>query len=201
MSDDGQTDGPHESTVVVSPPAPQVSENKILEMLAGLAQSQEAILGSINTLNERVTKVETATPRTVKAQREPTPNERKAGTYQRPDDLQKRMKLNRGKNGTASGREGLFDTSKGTDRLPPDYQPVFYQNQLVQLNPAACIWGSERHWSEVLADKFQDEPMVGEVLGIQYITKSWEPKYKVHFPGLTAAGGDGFREAELLPVD
>lgn len=182
--------GGNEGTV--SPPA--ASDDKILAML-------ETIAGAVGSLAERVAAVESSVPKVVKMRRPTTPSEKKAGTYERPEDLTRSMRLNKGRDGVSGGHQGLLDTAKGVRRLPPDYQPVFAQGDSVTLNPDSHIWGDEtRTWKEIIETEFDGEPPTGEVMGVPYISKSWEPKYKVRFEGLTQPGGDGFRESELLPA-
>lgn len=100
----------------------------------------------------------------------------------------------------AQGTTMYLDTPEGRRAVPPEYRPVFYPGDRVLLNLEAVPHGDTRTWEEITSG-LRDFTGVGEVLGTMLITKSWEPKYKVHFPGMTQPSGSGFRESELLPDD
>lgn len=122
-----------------------------------------------------------------------------AGTYEPPEALAARVMKGLTKAGDqVSGRVGLLSNPEYLKKIPPQNRPVFKSGDQVKINPEARIWGSDKTWASILeARRVSGE---GEILSIQYMTKTWEPKYTVHVPGLTRKDGDGFRESELLPA-
>lgn len=172
-------------------PVTDVRLDKILGLLTPLSEQ-------VQTLAERVTQLEGTKPQFVPMRRlERTPHRQ---TYVPPQELIARARAKLKKAGdTASGRMNYLQDPEQARKLPPEYRPVFESGDIVRLNPDAFIFGRTTKWGDVLAK--QNCEGIGEVLTIQYITKTFEPKYTVVVPGLTRSNGDGFRESELLPVD
>lgn len=123
-----------------------------------------------------------------------------AGTYEPPEAIARRAAKGLKKDGDqVVGRVGLFNNPEYLKKIPPQNRPVFKSGDRVGLNPDSPIWGGNgKLWREVLEKLHIDG--LGEVMSVQYMTKSWEPKYTVLIPGLTRKDGDGFRESELLPA-
>lgn len=100
---------------------------------------------------------------------------------------------------TVSRNVGPLENPKVLRNIPPAHRPVYRSGDLVLINPDAEIHGGEgKRWADVLAQK--KSPGHGTVLSVQGHTRTFEPKYTVHVPGLTQRNGDGFRESELLPA-
>lgn len=159
-----------------------------------------ALLGTISEqlgqLSQRIAAVEDRQPQFRPMQRAPA--RIAPEPYRPPEQLLKEAKANLRKEGdTASGRTNYLQNPEHAKKLPPEYRPIFRSGDTVRINPDAKVFGSDKVWGDVLQTK--NTPGIGEVLAIQYITKSFEPKYTVIVPGLTQRDGDGFRESELLP--
>ena len=164
----------------------------------------DAILDSLKPLEEKVTllserleQVENKTPQFTPIRREPTSRETLADTYAPPEQLMRRVMGQVQRDGdTRTGQQGRMDDPNYLKTIPPKSRPVFRSGDIVRINPEALKWGSDRYWRDILGER----PGVGEVLARQYMTKTYEPKYTVHIPGITGVRGDGFRESELLPA-
>lgn len=133
-----------------------------------------------------------------------------ADTYKPPEELlaEARRSLTRAGQ-SVTGIMNSMEDPEYIKHLPPEQRPIFRSGSRVRINPAAFINGTEgydsddrpltpRPWSDVLKRRRSDGR--GVVLAIQYMTKTWEPKYTVHVPGVTGKDGDGFHEHELLPA-
>jgi hypothetical protein len=162
--------------------------------------AMELIAESLDRINNRLENLEgtqtTFTP--MRPTQSPSP---KADTYVPPDQLMKRAMREGLKNAgdQVAGRSTYLETPGELAKIPPAYRPVFHSGDQVRINPEATIYASaDKRWGEILQDRNIEG--VGEVLSIQYITKTYEPKYSVFVQGLTRATGDGFRESELLPL-
>ena len=158
------------------------------------------VAAGLNKLNGRIEALEqkpATAPQFVPMKRDTTPS--KAGTYEPPEAIQRRAMKGLQRDGDqTSGRTGLWNNPEFLKKIPPQNRPVFKSGDTVRINPDTPIWGSKRTWGDLLADKGIDG--IGEVLSIQYMTKTWEPKYTVQVTGLTRKDGDGFRESELMPA-
>lgn len=91
--------------------------------------------------------------------------------------------------------------------------PRFDTGDLVELNLDAVRAGSDKTWREIYESACEKQrgrrkrlpSKVGRVRHIQFRRDSGEYKYRCIFPGLTGLNpdkdrGDGFDEAELLPL-
>lgn len=175
-----------EAQVSESPSLTQILQ--AVDRLAGMVQAQQA----------EIAELKGAQPKVVKMNR---PVEtRPRNTYTPPEQLRAQAMQRLGRDGRAYGRLGLLDDPKNVQALPPEYRPIFVVGDLVLVNPDAKVHGSDQTWAEVMERLHRDDPMEGEVMGVMYISDTWEPKYKVHVPGLTPPNGDGFYESELLPA-
>jgi hypothetical protein len=118
-------------------------------------------------------------------------------SYEPPEDLRAAAKRVGGVGSEGAGSSRWLDTPQGRAAIHPDYRPIFRPGDIVTINPNAAGWGNPRTWGEILGDTVHG--FVGEVVGTMFMTRTWEPKYKVSFAGMTHGSGDGFRESELLP--
>lgn len=160
------------------------------------ASFEDRVLGLLETLTERVAAVEHVTPKTVRSR--PTKDESPPDFYVPPEELRKRgLASLKEKGQSVTMTQHLLDDPRNLTYLPPNLRPVFHPGDLVVLNLDAEIHGGNgKLWGEALGS---DSP-IGEVLGVLFMDKRYEPKYKVVFKTLTTSGGDGFRESELLPA-
>ena len=189
-------------------------------VLAGLAGLQEMLAAQgqrfeerFENMAERVAQLETKQPRIVPGPR--PPSDPRAGTYRPPDEIRARGMASLKKAGEQVGARFSNDVEQTIASLPPEYRPAFREGDQVILNPDAIQFGSitqfdykdspypeGRTWREVLSPRnLRILDIVGTIQRVERITPTYEPKYKVVFPGFTAAGGDGFREAELIWYD
>ena len=83
----------------------------------------------------------------------------------------------------------------GTDGLPrTPHGRVLAKGTRVRLTEAS-------ETARVLRSKDQDPSrLVGQIVDLHYINDADEVKYRVRFPGLTTARGDGFYAHELVPA-
>ena len=172
-----------ETSASASPTSPGGEDklDRILGLLGGLAQRVEKLEGS-----------QPQTPQFVPMRQQPRMRDAVAGTYQPPERLlhQEMRRLTQAGQ-SASGNVGPLENPDYIKKLPPQYRPVFRSGDIVRINPRSLVWGSERTWEAVLLQVgVAPENAVGEVLAIQYSTKTWEPKYTVHVPKLTQGNGD-----------
>src|SRR3990167_4373856 len=175
---------------VTPPDGPPVVENE---------GKLDRILNAIEGLAHRVDGLEARQVNFVQRKREKTGGEALAGTYQPPDVLKAQSLKGLRAGQAASGSIGPLDLPENIAKLPPQYRPIFRSGQLVRINPDALVWGTTaKRWVDVLSDRHSSGD--GEVTAIQFMTKTWEPKYTVYVEGFTGKTGDGFRESELLPT-
>ena len=155
------------------------------------------LMAELAVLRSQVETLTRAQPKIVRAPRQTPRYER---TYETPEALRAKGMRSIQKGQEVSGASLYLDTPEGRQKVPPEYRPVFYPGDRVLLNLEVVPHGDHRTWGQITSGlrSFTGE---GEVLGTALITKTWEPKYKVHFPGLTQPSGSGFRESELLPND
>jgi hypothetical protein len=159
----------------------------------------EALLKQVESLTSRLEAAEAKGPSNfVPMKRDIKPSV--AGTYEPPEALARKALKGLQRDGDqVSGRVGLFNNPEYLKKIPPQNRPVFKSGEAVRINPDSPIWGGKgKMWKEILDEKGING--LGEILSVQYMTKTWEPKYTVQIPGLTRKDGDGFRESELLPA-
>ncbi len=205
---------PEPSTASAPPEAP--SEDSKLD----------AILQLVKSFDSRLETVENRTPMFVPAPGPETSIEDRSDTY-RPEGF-KGVTKGVAKDGDFdAGGIRSTDNPEYVRSLPPNQRPIFQAGSQVRLNPDAEIIGAERPcdncdatgvktveegtvtcavcdgnkilkptWASVLKGK----PGIGEVKSLQYLDKTWEPKYTVRITGITAKAGSGYRESELLPA-
>lgn len=192
----------------------EVNISQILEGLNGLTAMLQAQGQRLEDIAERTALLEAKQPRIVPGPR--PPSDPRAGTYRAPEELRARGLKTLQKPDQRVGGRLSNDTEQAINSLPPEYRPIFREGDLVRLNPDALQYGSitqfdykentypeGRTWREVLEARRSAHilDIAGEVKRVERITPTYEPKYKVVFPGFTAAGGDGFRESELIWYD
>lgn len=188
-----QTEAQRKMAKVRAARKPKAEPDARLDRILSVLEAQG---GQIEQLGERIRMVEGGRPQFVPMRREPkapppTP-------YRPPEELVKQAKAGLRKDGDSSSRRtNYLENPEFAKRLPPEYRPVFRSGDMVRINPEAQVFGSDKVWGDIL--RARQTEGVGEVLSIQYITKTYEPKYTVVVPGLTQKDGDGFRESELLP--
>ncbi len=177
------------ATVAPPPASPTSPESQDLSELLVLVKAQAA----------KIEALESNQTHFVPMKRDPKPAE---GGYRPPEALQPRTLVKKAGDET-SGHTAIYDSPEYRDTLPARFRPAFTVGNLVRLNPDAIIHGTITDdnpdglpWGQRLGD----HEWVGEVLGTLSRTRSFEPKYRVHFQGLTGRNGDGFRESELLPA-
>jgi hypothetical protein len=181
-------------------------EEQDVSTLDRILQLAEATEAQLEALSQRVSAIEGKQPKFVPMEKPARSN--RVGTYRPPEQLDevraRGMKTLTEPGQSAGGRRNILEID--VNRLPPEYRPVFRQGDLVRINPDAKIHRSEteaepegRTWGQVL-EKFNSDG-IGEVKALMYISKTYEPKYRVRVPGVTPQTGDGFMEAELLPYD
>lgn len=178
----------------------QATPEPSVEAIDTLLKGMDSMRTMLEGLSERVQGIEERQPKYVPMHHEVSPEKALAGTYQPTEAILKRAMKGLTRAGqTVSSSTGPLENPAILSKIPPQYRPVFQSGDTVRVNPEAEIWGGQgRKWSQVLAEV--DSVGVGEVMSIQYMTKTWEPKYTVYVQGLTQRGGDGFRESELLPA-
>lgn len=152
----------------------------------------------LEALQAQIAELQRAAPKIVRAPRVLPERPR---TYQQPDVIRAEATKRLQKGQSAMGQSMYLDTPEGRQKVAPEYRPVFYPGDTVYLNLDAKAYGDDRTWGEIAAKAGPAFTGVGEIIGTALLTKTWEPKYRVSFPGLTQAGGGGFRESELLPGD
>src|SRR3990167_1303732 len=166
---------------VAPTPAAYARLDELLDKVGAVADGVSRLSSRIDALEQKPANA----PRFVPMKRDTAPSV--AGTYEPPEAIQRRAMKGLQRDGDqTSGRTGLWN------------RPVVKSGDTVRINPDTHIWGSNKTWGDLLADKGIDG--IGEVLSIQYMTKTWEPKYTVQVTGLTRKDGDGFRESELMPA-
>lgn len=80
----------------------------------------------------------------------------------------------------------------GPDGLPRNFKPGIWPNGTrVKLSP-------DSHTFKALSTKRDATKFSGVVVGLHFVNDNDEPKYRVHFPGLTTKRGDGFYASELV---
>lgn len=181
----------------------QIIDTSVLDKILSAVEN---VSTSVSSLSERVSQLESNKPKVVHQRVNEESVDKRRGTYTPPEEIRKRGMKSLSKAGqqTVGGVRGL-DSPDMVAMLPPEYRPVFQSGDLVRVNPEANVYGTEddkdgpRKWGPIL-DKLGIDG-VGEVLAVQGLTRSWEPKYTVHVPGLTKTTGTGIREGELLPYD
>lgn len=176
-----------------------VRQEEVLDpRIEALLKQTEELIKQNEGLTARLEAAEKqAPPKFVPMKQDSTPNV--AGTYDPPEKIKAKVMKGLTRTGEAvSGRVGLFSSPEFLKKIPPQNRPIFKSGDAVRINPEATVWRGDKTWGEVLEAKHIAG--VGEILSIQYMTKTWEPKYTVHVPGLTRKDGDGFRESELLPA-
>jgi hypothetical protein len=188
-----------EAPVSVAPPAPPVDDrlDKVLELMQSLA-------GKVELATDRLDNLESERPKFVPMTHE-DPLDDSVGTYIPPEALMGRaMKALKGAGDKVGGGSQYIETREARDKIPPQYRPVFRSGDQVRINPESQIHGAvdnrgkPKIWGDVLTARGINGR--GEIMATLYITKSYEPKYRVHIPGLTRKNGDGYRESELLPA-
>lgn len=189
--------------------AAKVNREAKAEVPSDLDSKLDTILQGMAGISDRLDVVEAKSSTFVPMVREEQMSDRLAGTYQ-PDAVPTLKSMTSGLNkagDTASGHKGALDRPGEIAKLPPQYRPKFRSGQMVRINPESWIWEgrddegnpkSSRRWGEMLTKLRIDG--VGEILHIQMMDKTWQPKYTVFIRGLTKTTGDGFRESELLRV-
>ena len=178
----------------VPTPAAYARLDELLDKVGAVADSVSKLSSRIEAIEQRPANVTQFVPM---KPRDTAPN--LAGTYEPPEAIQRRAMKGLQRDGDqTSGRTGLWNNPEFLKKIPPQNRPVFKSGDTVRINPDTPIWGSKRTWGDLLADKGIEG--IGEVLSIQYMTKTWEPKYTVQVTGLTRRDGDGFRESELMPA-
>ena len=178
---------------VAPTPAAYARLDELLDKVGAVADGVSRLSSRIDALEQKPA----SAPRFVPMKRDTAPSV--AGTYEPPEAIQRRAMKGLQRDGDqTSGRTGLWNNPEFLKKIPPQNRPVFKSGDTVRINPDTHIWGSNKTWGDLLADKGIDG--IGEVLSIQYMTKTWEPKYTVQVTGLTRKDGDGFRESELMPA-
>ena len=161
--------------------------------------TEVAASAELNELRAEVARLKAAQPKFVRAAPVRPARQR---TYEPPERLRQLATKRLAKGETVGGQTRWLDTPQGRESLPPAYRPIFYPDDMVQLNPEAPIWGGDgKIWGDILNNPEVKSTGIGTVVGTMYSTETFEPKYKVQIPGLTHGSGDGFRESELLPYD
>lgn len=164
------------------------------------------VLGFMERMEARLTALEERQPAQFTPMRsEEDPRKAEIGTYQPPEALMKQSIKGLTRDGQqTSGNRGPMENPEYVSKLPPKYRPVFRSGARVRINPDAVVHGTATNadgpvsWRDALAKV--KSPGDGEILAINYMRKTWEPKYTVFVRGLTPARGDGFSESELLPA-
>lgn len=124
-----------------------------------------------------------------------------ANTYAPPSvkDLQATMIRSLNAAGqTVSRSIGPMENPAMLDKIPPKYHPLYRSGDLVRLNPGKALHGSDKLIGEMLDERGSNGK--GEIVRIQGLTKSYQPKYSVYVQGLTTRNGDGYLESQLLPT-
>ena len=184
----------------VSLPQPSVpSDGDKLDAILALGQATSA---KLEALESRLTKVEGSTPKfqPMELPEKTTPDV--SDTYRPPDVLLAAGMKSLVKDGdTTLGGIRNTDQPAYVQSLPPSQRPIFQVGSQVRLNPDAKVFGSDgRTYRDVYGDKLQGSGGIGKIKNLQYISKTWEPKYTVRISGVTQPSGSGFRESELLPA-
>ena len=155
------------------------------------------LLEAVQGLTSRMERLESTAPQFVPSI-SPDMDKPKLETYVPPEALRRGDIRSLTQDGqTVSRTVGPLENARTLKNIPPAYRPFFRSGDLVRINPDATVWGSKgRKWRDVLA-KTESEG-VGQVMSVQLLTSTFEPKYTVFVKGLTQRNGDGYRESELL---
>lgn len=188
-------------------PSPEI---EIVSVSGGDSGKLDRILEQMGILADRVAAVETGKTTFSPMRQVENSADVLANTYKPPEQLLAEAKRSLTRAGqSATGIMNSMEDPEYIRNLPPDQRPIFRSGAKIRINPECYIHGTEgfdvhgrpltpRLWSDVL--NFQRSEGFGIILAIQYMTKTWEPKYTVHVPGVTGKDGDGFHESELLPA-
>ncbi len=120
------------------------------------------------------------------------------------DAIPQMVEMAQGEDGMFAGLKNIGDENGGTlrqkvvgtDGLPrPVRGNILPAGTRVRLTP-------ESETAQALARKGRQniERLVGTVITLHFVNDNDEPKYRVRFPGLTDARGDGFYAHELVPA-
>lgn len=189
----GKTTAAKEAPMEPGPPAPApVAEPDKLD----------TVLAFLERLEQRVEGLESSSPSQFTAQvPERDPREHTANTYKPPSVQQLQATMIRSLNAagqTVSRSIGPLENPAMLDKIPPKYHPIYRSGDLVRLNPEAPMHGSDMLLGTWMEDNETDGR--GEIVRIQGLTKSYEPKYSVYIRGLTTRNGDGYLESQLMPT-
>jgi hypothetical protein len=186
------------ATVLTLPAAPEPPGS------APVAVSSEisTVLDFLQRLEARLAAVESQSPITFVPQAvDSVPRDTLANTYIPPNVTALRATMIRSLNAsgqTISRSIGPMENPEMLDKIPAKYHPIYRSGDLVRLNPEKQLHGSDKLIGEMLEEKASAGE--GEIVRIQGLTKSYQPKYSVYIRGLTTRNGDGFLESQLLPA-
>lgn len=189
--------------------------NALTSLLQAQGQRVEDLAGQVGNVSQRLLEIESKQPKFQPMQRQP--RDPREGTYQQSEEIRARGMSSLKKVGQQVGGRLSNDTETMIGILAGlGMAPAFQEGDQVRINGDAIQFGSVtdfdyrdnpypqgRTWREVLEERRQLRvlDLVGEVLRVERITPSYEPKYKVRIPGFTPPEGDGFRESELIWAD
>ncbi len=97
-------------------------------------------------------------------------------------------------------REGQMADGGRTLPTTPSRAGILLVHQLFEAGDYVRIRPDSERAQRMAASGRETSNLVGQVLALHYIDKRGVPKYRIRFPGITQARGDGFREDEIEPA-
>ncbi len=159
---------------------------QIMAAVLDVSGKLEGISERVETLETKATAQAASTPKFVPMQHEETPSYKTA------------ISELRGAGDTVrGGRQAVV----GVDGFPqPQSLRQWPDGTTVRLAPDSPTANAIRTWRSSGHRAPDPETLQGTVVGFHFIGSQGDPKYKVRFPGLTPAYGDGFYASELIPA-
>ncbi len=168
-------------------------EDNQTSLLEKILVSMTDLTGKVDNIAERVGTLETKTAAQAAAIPQFVPmHEEEAPTYKTAIS-----QLEGVGDEVSGGRQAVV----GTDGLPrPRQLRRLVEGTKVRLAPNSPTASTIRNWREAGHRAPDPDKIIGTVVGFHFVSTNGEAKYRVRFPGLTTARGDGFYASELVPA-